>query len=215
MHMKKNPLLIDIAIILAISTILAFWFNGFSNPNGISLIREKQVLEIANDAEFDITNSESIVPADSQSAQVVSKDTLPVKKDSIKPNLPTQQTTPLTDAKKSTEEDAGPAKAKAVNYGQVKKLLADPSVMVIDARNEHEFAEGHLPKARNIFAMEFQQYIPELIGMNKDIRIIVYCGGGQCELSHELSNNLIGLGFKKVYIYLGGWDDWKKNGSGK
>jgi rhodanese-related sulfurtransferase len=212
--MKKNQLLIDIMIILGISTILAFWFNGLSNPNGISLIREKQVLEIANDDEFEQVNTDSAISSDTLPIKELPKDTLLIKKDSVKPIPSTQQVTSANDGNNS-EEDQGPAKAKAVNYVQVKKLLADPSVMVIDARNEHEFAEGHLPKARNIFAMEFQQYIPELIGMNKDIRIIVYCGGGQCELSHELSNNLIGLGFKKVYIYLGGWDDWKQNGSGK
>jgi len=215
MLMKKNQLLIDIMIILAISTILAFWFNGLSNPNGISLLREKPVLEVANDAEFDVINTDSIATTDSVPVQGMTVDTLPIKKDTIKSNAVIPQTQPTTELKKTTEEEAGPVKAKAINYVQVKKLLADPSVMVIDARNEHEFAEGHLPKARNIFAMEFQQYIPELIGMNKDIRIIVYCGGGQCELSHELSTNLIGLGFKKVYIYLGGWEDWKKNGSGK
>ena len=209
--MKKNQLLIDIMIILGISTILAFWFNGLSNPNAISLIREKQALEIANDDEFEQINTNSAISSDTLPIKDLPKDTLPIKKDSVKPIPSTQQVASANDGNKSVE-DQGPAKAKAVNYVQVKKLLADPSVMVIDARNEHEFAEGHLPKARNIFAME---YIPELIGMNKDIRIIVYCGGGQCELSHELSNNLIGLGFKKVYIYIGGWDDWKQNGSGK
>ncbi len=212
--MKKNQLLLDIMIILGISTILAFWFNGLSNPKGISLIREKQVLEVANDAEFDE------IPTDTVNTQQIANpiptaDTLPIKKDTAKTVQTLQQNTPINETKKVIEEEQGPAKAKAISYAQVKKLLSDPTVMVIDARNEHEFAEGHLPKARNIFAMEFEQYIPELIGMNKDIRIIVYCGGGQCELSHELSNNLIGLGFKKVYIYLGGWDDWKKNGSGK
>lgn len=214
--MKKNQLLIDTMIILGISTILAFWFNGLSNPNAISLIREKQVLEIANDDEFEPINTGSTISSDTLPIKELPKDILTKTKDSATLNSTIQQmTTPANDGKKTTKEDQGSVIAKAVNYVQVKKLLMDPSVMVIDARNEHEFAEGHLPKARNIFAMEFQQYIPELIGMNKDIRIIVYCGGGQCELSHELSNNLIGLGFKKVYIYIGGWDDWKLNGSGK
>lgn len=211
--MKKNTLLIDILIILGISSILAFWFNGLSNPKGISLIREKQVLEIASDDEFESSAIDTVM---SQTSPTKSDSiaTIPPKIDSVNKTL-LSQTQTKTVSPPMSEIDQGPAKAKAVSYAQVKKLLADPSVMVIDARNEHEFAEGHLPRARNIFAMEFEQYIPELIGMNKDIRIIVYCGGGQCELSHEVSNNLIGLGFKKVYIYLGGWEDWKNNGSGK
>ncbi len=200
----------DILIILAISTVLAFWFNGLSNPKGISLIREERVLETASDDEFEqLVDTSTVVTAQQQ----IPVDTLPVKKDTSKQPLPMQQK--VGETSKTTIEEQGPVKAKAINYSQVKKLMADPSVMILDARNEHEFAEGHLPNSRNIFALEFEQYIPELIGMNKDIRIIVYCGGGQCELSHELSNNLIGLGFKKIYIYLGGWEDWKKNGMGK
>lgn len=200
----------DILIILAISTVLAFWFNGLSNPKGISLIREERVLETASDDEFEqLVDTSTVVTAQQQ----IPVDTLPVKKDTSKQPLPMQQK--IGETSKTTIEEQGPVKAKAINYSQVKKLMADPSVMILDARNEHEFAEGHLPNSRNIFALEFEQYIPELIGMNKDIRIIVYCGGGQCELSHELSNNLIGLGFKKIYIYLGGWEDWKKNGMRK
>jgi len=200
----------DILIILAISTVLAFWFNGLSNPKGISLIREERVLETASDDEFEqLVDTSTVVTAQQQ----IPVDTLPVKKDTSKQPLPMQQK--VGETSKTTIEEQGPVKAKAINFSQVKKLMADPSVMILDARNEHEFAEGHLPNSRNIFALEFEQYIPELIGMNKDIRIIVYCGGGQCELSHELSNNLIGLGFKKIYIYLGGWEDWKKNGMGK
>lgn len=199
----------DILIILAISTVLAFWFNGLSNPKGISLIREERVLETASDDEFEqLIDTSTIVKAQQQTPV----DTLPIKKDTAK--LPTSVQKQLAEKVVPIEEQ-GPIKAKAINYSQVKKLMADPTVMILDARNEHEFAEGNLPNSRNIFALEFERYIPELIGMNKDIRIIVYCGGGQCELSHELSNNLIGLGFKKVYIYLGGWDDWKKNGMGK
>ncbi|MEY3312747.1 MAG: hypothetical protein RLZZ578_267 [Bacteroidota bacterium] len=199
----------DILIILAISTVLAFWFNGLSNPKGISLIREERVLETASDDEFEqLIDTSTIVKAQQQTPV----DTLPIKRDTAK--LPTPVQKQLAE-KVTPIEEQGPVKAKAINYSQVKKLMADPTVMILDARNEHEFSEGHLPNSRNIFALEFERYIPELIGMNKDIRIIVYCGGGQCELSHELSNNLIGLGFKKVYIYLGGWDDWKKNGMGK
>ncbi|MFN4902822.1 MAG: rhodanese-like domain-containing protein [Ignavibacteria bacterium] len=207
--MKKNVLVSDILIILAISTVLAFWFNGLSNPKGISLIREERVLETASDDEFEqLIDTSTIVKAQQQTPV----DTLPIKRDTAK--LPTPVQKQLAE-KVTPIEEQGPVKAKAINYSQVKKLMADPTVMILDARNEHEFSEGHLPNSRNIFALEFERYIPELIGMNKDIRIIVYCGGGQCELSHELSNNLIGLGFKKVYIYLGGWDDWKKNGMGK
>ena len=202
--MKNNLVLRDILIILALSVILALWFNFMGNPEGLSLIREKQEVAMADDSEFLIEGTSNQSAADTI---VPFKDTIPVKK---------ADTVAISKVEPpKTIESTAPAKAKSITYKQVLQLLKDPKVLVIDARNEHEFAEGHLPRARNIFAMEFEQHIPELIGLDKDVRVIVYCGGGQCELSHEVSNNMIGLGFKKVYIYLGGWDDWNKNGAGK
>ena len=112
--MKKNQLLIDIMIILGISTILAFWFNGLSNPNAISLIREKQALEIANDDEFEQINTNSAISSDTLPIKDLPKDTLPIKKDSVKPIPSTQQVASANDGNKSVE-DQGPAKAKAVN----------------------------------------------------------------------------------------------------
>ena len=95
--MKKNQLLIDIMIILGISTILAFWFNGLSNPNAISLIREKQALEIANDDEFEQINTNSAISSDTLPIKDLPKDTLPIKKDSVKPIPSTQQVASAND----------------------------------------------------------------------------------------------------------------------
>jgi len=49
-----------------------------------------------------------------------------------------------------------------------------------------------------------------LYPLPKDKPIVAYCGGGACELSHELCDLLINIGFKKVFIYLGGWNEFKE-----
>jgi rhodanese-related sulfurtransferase len=43
----------------------------------------------------------------------------------------------------------------------------------------------------------------------RDKTYIVYCDGGACDLSHHVAKTLIEFGFKRVFVYRGGWDEWK------
>lgn len=83
------------------------------------------------------------------------------------------------------------------------------SVQFIDARSEHQFEEGHIPGAMNAYAEQWQSHIPQIVQIPRDRHIVVYCGGGQCELSHELADNIRGLGYTKISIYTGGTTEWK------
>jgi len=89
------------------------------------------------------------------------------------------------------------------------QLLKHPEVLLIDARRPEDFQAGHIPGARNIFAYEFQLHIPELIALPRTKPVVVYCDGGQCELSHYLAEQLRTLGFRRIYIYEGGWAEWR------
>jgi len=40
--------------------------------------------------------------------------------------------------------------------------------------------------------------------------LIVYCQGGPCEESHQLLELLSQRGFQDLYLYPGGWLDWKE-----
>ncbi len=41
--------------------------------------------------------------------------------------------------------------------------------------------------------------------------IIVYCDGGQCDLSYELAKEFLEvLHYQRVFLYEGGWDEWTK-----
>ncbi|TAE21149.1 MAG: rhodanese-like domain-containing protein [Candidatus Kapaibacterium sp.] len=97
-----------------------------------------------------------------------------------------------------------------IRIDQVEKLLANPDVLFIDARKANEFERGHIGNAINIFTPEFEQSIPRIIGLPREKPIVVYCGGGACELSHELAAHLVGLGFTRVFVYVGGWNEWEK-----
>lgn len=105
--------------------------------------------------------------------------------------------------------------SKGVTFEQVSKLAEDPEVLIIDARKAEEFAQGHIKGAKNFYAMEFEKHIPELLSLNLplDKRIVVYCGGGECELSHMISDQLTKqFKFTNVFIYLNGWKEWTEKG---
>ena len=134
------------------------------------------------------------------------------KKEALKPTTATEST-PIP----QTSEQAASVPAASGNSGkpleiridQVEKLLTNPDVLLIDARKADEFGKGHIANAINIFTPEFEQNIPRIIGLPREKPIVVYCGGGACELSHELAGHLVGLGFKSVFVYTGGWNEWQ------
>lgn len=110
----------------------------------------------------------------------------------------------------------------AVTYEQVVKMQSMPNVKFIDARKKEEHDKGHISGSLHVDIQLFQanpaeqgNYMRMLYGLPKDQPVVVYCGGGACELSHELCDVLVQIGFKKVFIYLGGWEEYSKKKSGK
>ena len=60
---------------------------------------------------------------------------------------------------------------------QVKKLIEQPGkVLLVDARTEKEYTEGHIPTAINIPPPQFssiEKYLPQ----DKNFTVIFYCRG--------------------------------------
>ncbi len=99
---------------------------------------------------------------------------------------------------------------KAIDTERAKKVLDTKSGLFIDARRADQFANGHIAGAINIYAYEFGDNISKILDVPRDRLIVVYCDGGACDLSHELSDELLRFGFKRVVIYQGGWEEWIK-----
>jgi rhodanese-related sulfurtransferase len=94
---------------------------------------------------------------------------------------------------------------------QTKMLLNEGRTLFIDTRYEDEYKEGHLKNAKNIPAnmnrediMTFFETIP------KDQQIVVYCSSAACNSSRRLAGFLIYLGYKNVYVYLEGYQEWER-----
>jgi rhodanese-related sulfurtransferase len=84
---------------------------------------------------------------------------------------------------------------------------------IIDARMKARFDEGHIPGAFNLDYYEFQKEIDSVIPvLSKDEEILVYCEGVSCEASDLLSKELYAIGFTKLLLFEGGFEEWSAAG---
>lgn len=83
----------------------------------------------------------------------------------------------------------------------------------LDARSPSEYAQGHIPGARNFPFYEMDKYQDgALKGLDENSSIIVYCEGIGCELSFLLGRELHSAGYKNVRIFYGGYPEWVSSG---
>jgi rhodanese-related sulfurtransferase len=91
-------------------------------------------------------------------------------------------------------------------------LLYKQNVIFLDARGTEEFKEGHIRNALNLPYYDFDQFKDVLNKIPKKRIIVTYCSGTDCNLSIMLGKQLADIGYKKIYIFFGGWVDWAKAG---
>ena len=97
---------------------------------------------------------------------------------------------------------------EAVTRADLAERLEAGLVTVLDVRPEEEFAQGHLPGARNIPYAELDQRLSEL---PKDTEIVAYCRGPYCVFAVEAVAALRAKGFSAVRLE-GGFPEWKAAG---
>lgn len=82
--------------------------------------------------------------------------------------------------------------------------------IIIDARSEKDFSNGHIPGAINISVKNFDNYIEKIFELPQDTLLIIYCEGIHCNLSHQLAERLKTFGFKNLWIMYEGIEGWLK-----
>ena len=87
------------------------------------------------------------------------------------------------------------------------RLMNQPGTLVLDVRDEKEFAEGHLPRARNVPLKELAAKAAEL-AKNKAKPVLVTCRTGA--RSAAACRALKANGFTAVYQLKGGFAEWQK-----
>jgi rhodanese-related sulfurtransferase len=107
----------------------------------------------------------------------------------------------VNDAKKRVKES---------NVADVKRRLdAGEKLVLIDVREESEWARGHLPGAihlgKGVIERDIEQRLPDA-----GTKVVLYCGGGF--RSALAADNLQKMGYTNVESMDGGWKGWLEAG---
>ncbi|HEY1611310.1 MAG TPA: rhodanese-like domain-containing protein [Paraburkholderia sp.] len=96
-----------------------------------------------------------------------------------------------------------------VSAGEATQLINRRNAVVIDLRNTDEFANGHLPAARNLPFSDLAAKIGQFV-KNKSNPVLLVCQTGQ--QSQKAQRIVTDAGFAEVHVLNGGVDAWQKAG---
>ncbi len=89
--------------------------------------------------------------------------------------------------------------------------LINGTAHFVDAREEYEFDDGHLKGAHLLPSSAIYENIENLMAVGvlpgPGKPIIVYCGGGSCEASHNVAKVMAEFDYQNIYIYVNGWEE--------
>jgi len=81
--------------------------------------------------------------------------------------------------------------------------------IIIDARTEREYIEGHIPGAVLFDYYELGRYIQEVLpSISTDQELVIYCAGPDCDDSELLARELYLLGYRNLSVFKGGYEAW-------
>ena len=129
---------------------------------------------------------------------------------SFSSNLVRKDSIPLLAKKLEITEDidldSDESTLLAISLDKAKDFFEN-GVLFIDARDEVYYNDGHIKNAmKNVFLMELIFNIEEK--QTKEEPIVVYCGDPGCGDSEDLAYDLQNEGFKKLFVFKGGWLEW-------
>ncbi len=111
-----------------------------------------------------------------------------------------------------SEEAAKQEMIKIVNLEKFRNMR-EAGAVVMDARTEDEYERGHIPGALLFDYYQFPRYLekntPILFAGGK---VVIYCSSVTCEDAELLARELHALDYDNLYVYQGGFSEWKENG---
>jgi len=93
----------------------------------------------------------------------------------------------------------------------LKLLQGDDEFVLVDALGPISYGAAHLPGAINIPPERVDALAPRRFP-DPGTRVVVYCANPSCESSVEVAQRLVELGYRNVFHYAGGKEDWAEAG---
>ena len=223
--------LLEACGILGLAVVIGIFFN-LSNPNKIPFIGEDKPVDFSqSDSLMRVLQKQDSMQRSADSVKNISlrrddslkivnekktKDSLAAasKQDSLKKIQDSIKVAKqkVQDSIKTAEENKPKDFAKPLDIRlDFAKALFDKKYKFIDARDVEDYNAGHIQGAMNVVYHHIEQYKQTLEGLPKDQVYVAYCSSA-CDVSIDLAYYMAKMGFTKVYIFHGGWDEWKAAG---
>lgn len=95
-----------------------------------------------------------------------------------------------------------------INEISIDELLEhNQPYVLLDVREDHEWAKGHLPEAMHLGKGIIERDIEATVADKKQ-KIVLYCGGGY--RSALSAQTLQQMGYQNVYSLAGGYREWSE-----
>jgi phage shock protein E len=103
---------------------------------------------------------------------------------------------------------------EGIDLEAVRKVTQSGKIVLLDGRTQSEYQNGHIPGAFHLEVTDFEKRFPQFSSrFSKNTPFIIYCRGGDCNLSRRLAEQLYDKGYLQLKIYRGGYNDWFLNGN--
>ena len=102
---------------------------------------------------------------------------------------------------------------KEISYEQFREIYdSGENFFLFDVLPSESYRKGHIKGAVSVPVNTInEKCVSEML--HADSKVVVYCGGHQCQASTEAANKLHALGLTNVLDFKGGLEDWRKNGN--
>ncbi len=100
-----------------------------------------------------------------------------------------------------------------ISMNEMRRLTSLQNVIILDARPDLFYEDGHIPSALNLPRDDFDRRLPGILSALRDPKIqkiVVYCAEESCEDGHTVALGLQRLGLGDIHIFRGGWSAWDK-----
>lgn len=194
----------NILYIIVLSSLVGLLFNHF-NPKGIYLFSETRERHWTDTVL--ISTADTILTKDSklsENEQYITLNELNSEKllEKIEEKSKEEEKSKSNTLIKDFE------KPLAISLENAYRLFKE-GVQFVDARNREDYLRNHITNSINIPFYQFEEYSSELNKIVKENPVVIYCNGRDCDMSDMLADVLFERGYKKIYLFVGGWEEWE------
>ena len=94
----------------------------------------------------------------------------------------------------------------------IELIVNTPNLVIIDSRKEVEHLKGHIQGSVSLLDTEMTLEQLSKYAPDKSTPLLFYCNGERCLRSSRAAIKAQGWGYKLIYWFRGGWNEWVEKG---